>query len=116
MADLWENDRILISNKPFDNDNLDKLREHLRAAEKYHHDKSLENLNQPYQNAISMLLVTLQRAPVSSDLCSPVDTKDIASELENLFTHFRTGDISYEYFRPLVRLILQKASDADIWK
>ncbi|PHH90114.1 hypothetical protein CDD83_4460 [Cordyceps sp. RAO-2017] len=48
-------------------------------------------------------------------LLSRTSGRDVASELAVLFARIRKGDFTYSYYRPIVRLLLQKTSDVEIW-
>ncbi|KAM4067829.1 hypothetical protein HRG_009805 [Hirsutella rhossiliensis] len=46
---------------------------------------------------------------------SAISSRDVASELALVFGRVRKGDFNYSNYRPLVRLIIQKASGSEIW-
>jgi hypothetical protein len=48
-------------------------------------------------------------------LHSKTSSHDIASNMTRLFDQARNGSFNYTHYRPLVKLIIQKASDYDIW-
>ncbi|KAL1972797.1 hypothetical protein VTN31DRAFT_6339 [Thermomyces dupontii] len=49
------------------------------------------------------------------NLRSSISRRDVASELSDLVRHVRNDDFSYQDYRPLVKLIIQRGSDYDIW-
>ncbi|XP_044714761.1 kinase [Hirsutella rhossiliensis] len=49
------------------------------------------------------------------DLHSPLNNRNVASELATILGHLRQGHYDYGHFFPLVKLVTQKASDAKIW-
>ncbi|KAM4066706.1 kinase [Hirsutella rhossiliensis] len=49
------------------------------------------------------------------DLHSKISNRDVITELAGLVRRFRKGDFNYSYYRPLVRLAIQEASDLEIW-
>ncbi|EEQ89759.2 hypothetical protein RJZ56_001748 [Blastomyces dermatitidis] len=114
MDSLSGDDLSIISKHPF-NDSLHRLHKYLQESEHYCNDKATDD-SEYFQDAISKLLTTLMGERSAFNLRSPASNQDVASELSGIFRRLRSGDFSYEDYRPLVRLILQKASDIDIWK
>ena len=120
MAALSQNDRNIIAEHPLDT-SLDHLREPLRKTEKIYKPGSLsfdgaaDSSDYEPQEAISKLLLALMGHKVAFNLRSKIGNKDIASELSELFKHVRSGRYNYEHYRALLRLVVKKASDVDIW-
>ncbi|KAM4061091.1 kinase [Hirsutella rhossiliensis] len=48
-------------------------------------------------------------------LQSKISSRNVASELALLFGHIQRGDFNYNYYRPLVKLVIQEAPDSEIW-
>ncbi|OJD28487.1 hypothetical protein ACJ73_00118 [Blastomyces percursus] len=119
MASLSEDDRDIIKRHPF-RKSLDHLRKSLQDVERsFSVASSLDGANDSSehdcQKAISRLLLGLADTEAGLVLRSRFSSRDVASELALLFGRVRKGDLSYTYYRPLVKLIIQKASDFDIW-
>ncbi|OJD15459.1 hypothetical protein AJ78_04300 [Emergomyces pasteurianus Ep9510] len=100
----------------------DGLRDLLEDAEQVYksrfksYDGAVDDPNQTHQMAISKLLITLMDEKAAYNFRPPVSSRDIALELSKLFTRLREGDFHYQNYRSVIQLILQKASDVDIWK
>ncbi|QVM12187.1 hypothetical protein D8B26_006822 [Coccidioides posadasii str. Silveira] len=119
MASLSEDDCKIINNHPL-NDSLDQLRRSLLDAEhSYSSVSSLDSADDRpehlCQEAVSQLLPALQGKKVAFNLRLRNSGCDIASEIARLFQRVRNSDFSYTHYRLLVKLIIQKASDYDIW-
>ena len=99
---------------------LDHLRKSLQDAEQSYsstsdpHDEP-DNSEQDRQDIISRLLYAFQGTKAAFRLLSKTSSHDVASELSHIFWRIRKGDFNYSYYRPLVRLVLQEASDCEIW-
>ncbi|EQL32563.1 hypothetical protein BDFG_05299 [Blastomyces dermatitidis ATCC 26199] len=114
MADLSEDDHAVILRYPL-NDSLDRLEKLLPNAEHHYNDGTTES-REACHDATSKLLTTLMGEKSAFHLRSPTGNKNVASELSRLFTCLQDGDFSYEHYRTLVQLVIQKATDVDIWK
>lgn len=120
MATLSQDDRDLIARHPLDK-TLYHLHKPLRDAEQSHtstsslHGDAADDSQDGDQKAISRLLSALMGAEVALDLRSKPSSRDVVSELAALVRRVRKGDFSYAHYRPLVRLVIQKASDFEIW-
>lgn len=114
MADLSEDDHAVILRYPL-NDSLDRLEKLLLDAE-YHYNDSTTESREACHDATSKLLTTLMGEKAAFYLRSPAGNKNLASGLSRLFTCLQDGDFNYEHYRTLVRLVIQKATDVDIWK
>lgn len=55
------------------------------------------------------------RAEVALDLRSKTSSRDVISELAALVRRVQKGDFGYAQYCPLVRLVIQNASDFEIW-
>ena len=120
MANLSQNDRNIIAEHPLAT-SLDHLREPLRKMEQSYKPSSLlydgtaDVPELSAQQAISRHLATLMDHKAALDLRSKTGSGDIASELFMLRKSVRNGNYVYEHYRALLRLVIQYASDVDIW-
>ncbi|KJZ70353.1 hypothetical protein HIM_10244 [Hirsutella minnesotensis 3608] len=120
MATLSEHDRDIIARHPLGG-SLDHLKKSLQDVEEHSvsisgsRDDAVDSSADDRQKAISRLLTALMGAEAALNLRSRVSSRDVASELALLFASVRKGDFTYSYYRPLVRLVLQRASDSEIW-
>ncbi|KJZ68312.1 hypothetical protein HIM_12297 [Hirsutella minnesotensis 3608] len=115
---LSEHDRDLIARHPLGS-SLDHLRKSLQDAEQSYSSTSgpngdADNSEQDRRKAISRLLSAFIGLEAAPDLNSNIN-RDVITELAGLVRRIRKGDFTYIYYRPLVRLVLQKASDSEIW-
>nr|KMM71665.1 hypothetical protein CPAG_07968 [Coccidioides posadasii RMSCC 3488] len=113
MTSLSEDDRKTIKDHPL-NDSLDRLQRSLLDVE-HSLDRANDIPEHICQEAVSRLLAALQNTEAAFVLWSRISSCDVASEIAHLFARVRNGDFSYTHYRPLVKLIIQKASDYDIW-
>ena len=113
MANLSDDDRKIIEEHPLGN-TLDRLRDALQNAEQSY-DAASGEPDIRAQKAISRLLSTLLGHEVALDLRSQTSNQNVASELATLFGRIQNRDFNYEYYRSLVRLVLEKKSDTEIW-
>ncbi|KAF2458841.1 serine/threonine-protein kinase Sgk2 [Lineolata rhizophorae] len=111
-------DRDRIARHPLDN-SLHHLHKPLCDAEQSSTPTSSLNATDDTQNshrkAISQLLYVLLGTEAALDLRSKTSCRDVAAELSSLFGRVRDGEFKYDSFRPLVRLVIQKKSDFEIW-
>ena len=120
MANLSQNDRKIIAERPLDKC-LDHLREPLRRVEQNYkpsslpYDDAVNRFDPDPQKAISRLLSALLGHEVALDLRSKTGSQDIASELSAFFRRVRNGNFKYEHYRALSRLVVKKAPDVDVW-
>lgn len=123
MVDLSQDDRDIIKRYPL-NDSLDKLGDLLQEAEKVYdsrlmfYDGASDSLDHLYRSAITKLVYALQGTDAALNLSSQINDQKADSDLANLYTRLRKekGGFSYNPYRALVRLVIQKAPDVDIWK
>nr|KMM68937.1 hypothetical protein CPAG_05260 [Coccidioides posadasii RMSCC 3488] len=100
-------------------ESLDRVRDLIQAAEQpllTSYDGTDDGPDHTRQMAVSKLIIALMDEKAAFNLRPPISSRDVASELSRLFTQLRDGDFCYEHYRPVIQLILQKASDIDIWK
>ncbi|EDN06473.1 predicted protein [Histoplasma mississippiense (nom. inval.)] len=114
MAELSDHDCDIIANHPL-SDSLYRLQDLLQEAEQAY-NATTDPQDAICQRAISKLLTTLMGEEAAFNLRFPASNKNVASELSRLFTCLQDGDFSYEHYRTLVRLKIQKATNVDIWK
>ncbi|KAG5289424.1 serine/threonine protein kinase Sgk2 [Histoplasma ohiense] len=123
MVDLSQDDRDIIKRYPL-NDSLDKVGDLLQEAEKVYnsrlmfYDGAFDSLDHLYRSATTKLVYALQGTDAALNLSSQINDQKADSDLANLYTHLRKekGGFSYNPYRALVRLVIQKAPDVDIWK
>ena len=113
MANVLQDDRIVIEKYPLEH-SLDHLRDALRKVEESY-DAADQQHGQRAQKAILGLLGALLLSEAAGCLALRTENRDIASDLFRLRQCVQKGDLNYEYYRALVRLVIQKASDVDIW-
>ena len=113
MANLSQVDRAIIAKDPLEN-SLNHLHDSLRKVEQTYEPDST-SYDDSARKAISKLLSALQGHEVALNLQSKTGSGDIASDLNTLFRHVRNGSFNYQQYRALARLVINKASDLDIW-
>ena len=120
MANLSQDDRTVIGEHPLD-DFLDHLRDLLRKAEQSYgpsstsHNGAGDTRDQEPSKAVSRLLSILQGHDVAFTLRSKTGAGVLAAELSTLFRRVRNGDFNYQQYRTLSLLVINLASDFDIW-
>ena len=120
MVNLSQSDRNIIAEHPL-NTSLDHLQEPLRKTEQRYKSGSLsfdgpaDDPDLSPQKIISRLLSILLTHEVGLNLRLKIGNNDIASELSDLFNAVRSGRYNYEHYRALSQLIVNQASDLDIW-
>ncbi|KAF2459673.1 hypothetical protein BDY21DRAFT_338901 [Lineolata rhizophorae] len=118
MATLSEHDRGIIARDPL-GDSLDNLRKSLEDAEQSYasisrpHGDATDDSKEGGEKAILRLLSALMVMNVAFHL--KASGREVASGLLLLIRRIRNGDFNYGYYRPLVRLVIQKAPDSQIW-
>ncbi|KAL1973894.1 hypothetical protein VTN31DRAFT_5454 [Thermomyces dupontii] len=113
MASLTEEERRVIENHPLNN-TLDTLQEALRELDNSYSsdtDRKPEQLN----DLLSDLFHILSKTKVASSLPSRISSRNLRQELAAVYWRIQDGDLSYNGYRPLVKLVIQKAADVDIW-
>ncbi|EEH33159.1 hypothetical protein PAAG_04212 [Paracoccidioides lutzii Pb01] len=108
MAGLSQEDRKIIKNHPLAN-LVDHLRGALQQAERqYAYDGADESQDQLYRNAISKLLSALQGEEAALNIRSRISDGNVASDIANLFTSLQRANFSYNHYRRLVHLVIQR--------
>ncbi|EER42840.1 conserved hypothetical protein [Histoplasma capsulatum H143] len=131
MAGLSQEDREFIKNHPLTN-LADPLRGALQEAERIYesrlvsYDGAVDSLDQLYRNVISKLLSALQGEEAALNIRSRISNGNVGSDLANLFTSLQRTNFSYNHYRRLVHLVIQrplhtesqdiKTWNVDIWK
>ncbi|EEH18061.2 hypothetical protein PABG_00624 [Paracoccidioides brasiliensis Pb03] len=114
MTTLSPHDSDIIAKHPF-NDSLNSLRGPLQEAEQAY-DASADPKDEICQRAISKLLSFFLGQEIAVELQSKISKHSVAHELVDIHECILKGDFNYNNFRLLAQLIIQKASDVDIWK
>ncbi|KAI1908546.1 hypothetical protein LOZ65_006628 [Ophidiomyces ophidiicola] len=114
MAELSKADRLIIEKFSLQ-DSLDHLHERLEAADRASAD-TVPDTADDSRKAVLRLLSVLHAQEAASELQSRISSEDVAFDLAGLFKILRPGRFNYDHHRPLVRLVLQKAPDLDIWQ
>ena len=122
MTSLLEHEHNVVKSHAL-NESLNHLLKPLQDAERSYSlvsslDGADDRSEQDCQKAVALLLSTLIDTEAALFLQSRISNRDIASELFSLSVRVRKGNFSYNYYRPLVKLVIQrnpKASDYDIW-
>ncbi|KAI9375562.1 kinase-like domain-containing protein [Aspergillus egyptiacus] len=112
MVSLSEDDCKVIESHPLGN-SLDNLQQSLRDVERF--DGADDRPDEECQKAVSLFLSALIETEAALALRSRISSYDVATELALLSVRVRKGDVSYTHYRPPVKLVIQKASDSDIW-
>ncbi|EGE84693.2 hypothetical protein BDDG_07638 [Blastomyces dermatitidis ATCC 18188] len=108
MAGLSQEDRNIIKNHPLAN-LVDHLRGTLQQAERqYEKDGADESQDQLYRNAISKLLSALQGEEAALNIRSRISDGKVASDLAILFMSLQRANFSYNHYRQLVHLVIQR--------
>jgi hypothetical protein len=117
MADLSQNDRNMIAKHPLKGV-LDHLRDALENVEqsyKYNPTSNEHTDDQGPKKAISRLLAALLGHEVALELHSRTGNGDVTSELAAIVGRIRRENFDYGRYRSLTQLVIEKASDVDIW-
>ncbi|PGG99670.1 hypothetical protein AJ79_08444 [Helicocarpus griseus UAMH5409] len=100
---------------------LDHLLDLLQDTEKLYtarpiaYDGAPDGLVEACQKPVTGLLHALLATEAANALQSRISGRDVASEIWRLFQRARNGDFSYTDYRPLVKLVVKKSHDFDIW-
>ncbi|KKF92069.1 hypothetical protein CFO_g5578 [Ceratocystis platani] len=101
---LTEQQIKIFSENPLENA-LDHLRERLRV-----------DVDNPQKEDIAHLLHALVGSEAASSLPSPDGNGDMAGKLISILQNVRRGAVRLDAFRPLVRHVVDKSADTDIWE
>ncbi|KAL2890694.1 serine/threonine-protein kinase Sgk2 [Ceratocystis lukuohia] len=94
----------IISENPLEN-RLDHLRERLRV-----------DVDNPLHEDIIGLLGALHGSPAGFSLPSPDGNGKVEAKLSSIQQGVRSGAVGLDEFRPLVRHVVDKSADTDIWE
>ncbi|KMU74670.1 hypothetical protein CISG_00600 [Coccidioides immitis RMSCC 3703] len=113
MAKLSPDENAIIRKHPLAK-SLDDLHGLLQEAERTYelcfisyHD-AVDSFDQLFQDATSKLLYVLLGEEAALNIRSRISDGNVASDLANLFTSLQRGNFSYNHYRRLVRLVIQK--------
>ncbi|KAG6149295.1 hypothetical protein E4U37_006907 [Claviceps purpurea] len=108
MADLTEDERVIISETPLGHP-LDDVREALRNAE-------VDAQGEAWLDAMSKLFAALCFSRARRWLASRIEKRrHLLSNLVDICTRLENHELPIQVFRPLSQLVLNQASDIDIW-
>ncbi|KAL1972885.1 hypothetical protein VTN31DRAFT_6427 [Thermomyces dupontii] len=116
MASLSEEELKLIRDHPL-NHSLDALIEALREADQAYSfaDSGSEDRSGHLGSLLSDLIYALSRSRVALCLHSRISGRNLTSELLDTCKRVLENDFSYDHYRPLVKLVVEKAVDVEIW-
>ncbi|EFY84899.1 serine/threonine-protein kinase Sgk2 [Metarhizium acridum CQMa 102] len=103
---LTEQQINVISEYPL-NDTLDRFRDKLR---------DLDEADRSWHDATASIILALVDTGAALNLGSRGGKETLADDLFPLYPSVRKGSFKSEHFRHLVRCIIDKASDIDIWE
>ncbi|GKU11172.1 unnamed protein product [Fusarium langsethiae] len=103
---LLEKQLQIISERPL-NDTLDPLRDKLRDT---------NEADDPAREDVASLLGALVASPAAFNLPSPDGSGEIATQLFTVLQRVRGGLVELGQFHPLIRHVLNKSPDIDIWE
>ncbi|KAG6098805.1 hypothetical protein E4U14_007399 [Claviceps sp. LM454 group G7] len=116
MADLIEEERRIILDNPLGH-SLDSVREALRNAERDAQGEAFDaERSEPWLAAVSELVTALFASRACRWLASKIEKRrHLASYLVDICTRLEKHELSIQVVRPLSQLVLNQASDIDIW-
>ncbi|KAG6297476.1 hypothetical protein E4U09_001320 [Claviceps aff. purpurea] len=116
MADLIEERRRIILDNPLGH-SLDSVREALRNAEKDTQGEAFDaERSDPWLEAVSELVIALYLSRACRWLASRIEKRrHLSSNLGDICTRLENHELPIQVFRPLSQLVLNQASDIDIW-
>lgn len=103
---LTEKHVKIISEHPL-NDTLDPLRDKLRDT---------NDANSPRQEDVASLLSALVGSTAAFSLPSPNGSGNVAVRLFSIQQHVRGGSVKPDHFRTLIRCVVDKSADVDLWE
>ena len=103
-------DRNVVARFPSD-DSLQFLQDRLRVAE----ESRDESASGRGQSAISILLTALIGQKAAYHLSSKTGSGNLAAELLKALNRIQTGPFTYDRFRSLSLLVINRRPDVDIW-
>ncbi|KAG6095126.1 hypothetical protein E4U31_006006 [Claviceps sp. LM219 group G6] len=116
MANLIEEERRIILDNPLGH-SLDSVREALRNAEGDAQGEAFDaERSDPWLEAVSELVTALFASRACRRLTSRIENRrHLASNLVDIRTRLDKHELPIQFVRPLSQLVLNQASDIDIW-
>ncbi|KAG6181527.1 hypothetical protein E4U36_004017 [Claviceps purpurea] len=116
MTDLIEEERRIILDNPLGH-SLDSVREALRNAEEDAQGEAFDaERSNPWLEAVSKLVIALYASRACRWLASRIEKRrHLPSNLGDICTRLENHELPIQVFRPLSQLVLNQASDIDIW-
>ncbi|KAG6221742.1 hypothetical protein E4U26_005784 [Claviceps purpurea] len=116
MTDLIEEERRIILDNPLGH-SLDSVREALRNAEEDAQGKAFDaERSNPWLEAVSELVIALYASRACRWLASRIEKRrHLPSNLGDICTRLENHELPIQVFRPLSQLVLNQASDFDVW-
>ncbi|KAK1251548.1 hypothetical protein MKX07_007027 [Trichoderma sp. CBMAI-0711] len=108
---LTEKHAKIIAQHPL-NDTLDPVRNKLRDG----NEGDANEGNGPGQEAIAALLSALVGSTAAYNLQAPGGSGHVAGRLFSVLLLFRGGSVRSAHFRTLIRCVVDKKSDVDVWE
>ncbi|KAG6127548.1 hypothetical protein E4U38_006209 [Claviceps purpurea] len=116
MTDLIEEERRIILDNPLGH-SLDSVREALRNAEEDAQGEAFDaERSNPWLEAVLELVTALYASRACRWLASRIQKRrHLPSNLGDICTRLENHELPIQVFRPLSQLVLNQASDIDIW-
>ncbi|KAG6093687.1 hypothetical protein E4U30_004095 [Claviceps sp. LM220 group G6] len=116
MADLIEEEPRIILDNPLGH-SLDSVREALRNAEGDAQGEAFDaERSDPWLEAVSELVIALYASRACRWLASKIETRrHLPRNLGDICTRLEKHELPVQVFRPLSQLVLNQASDIEIW-
>ncbi|KAL1976835.1 hypothetical protein VTN31DRAFT_3117 [Thermomyces dupontii] len=113
MASLSEEELRVIRDHPLGNA-LDTLIEPLRDVDSSYSSEGVDDEPKRFGNLLSKLILAFCETEAALKLRSRTSGRDLLAELFSVYQGLRSGDVHFAHYRPLVKLIIQKAADVEI--
>ncbi|KAG6266240.1 hypothetical protein E4U47_005952 [Claviceps purpurea] len=116
MTDLIEEERRIILDNPLGH-SLDSVREALRNTEEDAQGEAFDaERSNPWLEAVLELVIALYASKACRWLASRIEKRrHLPSNLGDICTRLENHELPIQVFRPLSQLVLNRASDIDIW-
>ncbi|KAG5991805.1 hypothetical protein E4U52_003321 [Claviceps spartinae] len=116
MADLIEEERRIVLDNPLGH-SLGSVREALRNAEGDAQGEAFDaERSDPWLEAVSELVIALLASRACRRLTSRIENRrHLASNLVDIRTRLEKHELPIQVVRPLSQLVLNQASDIEIW-
>ncbi|KAK1252733.1 hypothetical protein MKX08_003920 [Trichoderma sp. CBMAI-0020] len=106
---LTQEHKRIIAQHPL-NETLDLFRDKLRCA------NDANDADDTGQEDIATILLVLVGSMAAFNLRAPDSSINVAERLFPIFQRFRGGTVQSHHFRPLIRCVIDKATDVDLWE